>query len=87
VVVDKFNKMCVLIPYKMTMSGKEAMNSFFGQVWMHFGIPRSIISKRDVISQCILDYIFGEDGHKRHTTFHPQTDGKTKYSIGLCCDF
>jgi len=46
-VVDRFNKMCVLMPCKKTISGKEATNLFFGQVWVHFGIPRSIISDRD----------------------------------------
>jgi len=29
-VVDGFHKMCVLIPYKNTINGKEATNLFFG---------------------------------------------------------
>lgn len=62
-VVDKFNKMCVWMPCKKTITGQEA-NLLFGQVWMHFGIPRSIISYRDKIYQCIMDYTMGEDGHK-----------------------
>jgi len=46
-VVDRFNKMCVLMPCKKTISGKEAINLFFGQVWVKFWIPRSIISNMD----------------------------------------
>jgi len=30
VVFDRFNKMCVLMPCKNTMSGQEATNLFFG---------------------------------------------------------
>ena len=30
VVVEKFNKMCVLMYYKNTISGKEEANIFFG---------------------------------------------------------
>jgi len=47
VVVDKFSKMCVLMPCKETICRKEATNLFFGKVWVHFGIPRSIILDRD----------------------------------------
>ena len=32
VVVDRFNKMCVLMPYKKTINGQEATNFFFGYV-------------------------------------------------------
>jgi hypothetical protein len=49
VVVDRFNKMCILMPCKKTIKGQEATNMFFEQVWVHFGIPRSIISDRDTI--------------------------------------
>ena len=47
VVVDKFRKMCVLMPYKNTINGKEATNFFFRQVWEKFGITRGIISNKD----------------------------------------
>jgi hypothetical protein len=29
VVVDRFNKMCILMPFKKTISGQEATNKFF----------------------------------------------------------
>lgn len=34
VVVEEFNKMCVLMPCKNTIIGKEVVNLFFGQVWV-----------------------------------------------------
>ena len=49
VVSDRFNKMCVLMPYKKTINRQEATNLFFEQVWVHFGIPRSIILDKDTI--------------------------------------
>jgi hypothetical protein len=45
--VDMFRKMCILIPCKKTIKNQEATNIFFEQVWVHFGIPRSIISDKD----------------------------------------
>jgi hypothetical protein len=47
VVVDNFNKMCIFMPCKKTIKGQEATSMFFGQVLVHFGIPRSIISNKD----------------------------------------
>ena len=36
IVVGRFSKMCVLMPFKKTISRQEASNLFFGQVWVHF---------------------------------------------------
>jgi hypothetical protein len=47
VVVDRFNKMFILMPCENTISGQEATNMFFKQVWVHFGMPRSIILDKD----------------------------------------
>jgi len=46
-VVDRFSKMCVLIPCKRMISGREAAELLFSHVWVHFGLPSSIISDRD----------------------------------------
>jgi len=48
-VVDFFNKMCILMPCEKIINGKGIRNLFFGQVWVYFEIPRSIISDRDII--------------------------------------
>jgi hypothetical protein len=44
VMVDLFNKICALIPWKKTISRQEATKLFFSRVWVHFGLTRSIIS-------------------------------------------
>jgi hypothetical protein len=49
VVVGRFKKMCILMPCKNTIKGWEATNLLFKQVWVYFGIPRSIISDRESI--------------------------------------
>jgi len=78
---DRFNKMCVLMPCKKTTSGQETTNLFFGQVWVHFQIPRSIVSEKDTRFLNAFYTILWENMDiklKRSTTFHSQIDGKTK---------
>jgi hypothetical protein len=81
VVVVKFNNMCILIPCKKTIKGQETTNMFFGQVWVHFGIARSIISYMGTIFLSTFWTILWEKMDtklKRYKTFHPQKDGKIK---------
>jgi hypothetical protein len=47
VVVDRFNKMCILIPCKNYITTEQTTNLFFQYVWVHFGLPTSIVSNRD----------------------------------------
>jgi hypothetical protein len=49
VVVERIIKMCILMPCKNTINRQVETNKFFEQVWVHFGIPRRIISDRDAI--------------------------------------
>jgi hypothetical protein len=49
VVVDRFSKMCILMPCKNTIKGQEATNMLFEEIWVHFRIPRRIISYMDTI--------------------------------------
>lgn len=44
VVVDKFSKMAIIAAYKKNITVKSTAKLFFEQVWVHFGIPQSIIS-------------------------------------------
>jgi len=79
-VVDKLSKMCFLMPCKKNFNGQEATNLFFGQFWVQFGIPRSIISNRDArflsaFWTLLLEKI--DTKLKRSTTFHLLTNGKT----------
>jgi hypothetical protein len=78
VVVDRFSKMCILMPCKKTIKGQDATNMFFEKVWVHFGIPRSIISDRDTRFLSAFWTTLWEKMDtklKRSTTFHPQTNG------------
>lgn len=81
VIVDRFNKMALMIPCKKTVTAEGAASLFFQHVFVHFGLPRSIISDRDnrFLSSfwknlwCMMDTKL-----KRSTAFHPQTDGQTE---------
>ena len=74
VVVERFNKMCILIPCKITIKGQEETNIFFEWVYVQFGILRSIISDRDTIFHSTFWTISWEKMDtklKRSTAFHP----------------
>jgi hypothetical protein len=47
VVVDRFNNMCILMPCKKKITAKQTVDLFFQYVWVHFGLPTSIILDRD----------------------------------------
>ena len=73
-VVDRFNKMCVMMPYKKTIKRKEATNLFFGQVWVDFWISRSTLSDRDTRFLGAFWITLWEKMNiklKRPTTLHP----------------
>jgi hypothetical protein len=44
VVVDRFNKMCILMPCKKKITAEHTTNIFFQYVWLHFGLRTSIVS-------------------------------------------
>jgi hypothetical protein len=73
-VVDRFNKMCILMPCKNSIIKQEETNKFFEQVWVHFGIPRRIISDMD--TRFLNAYLITlwekmDTKLKRYTPFHP----------------
>ena len=74
VIVDRFNKIYIIMPCKNTIKGQEATNMFFEKVLVHFGILRSIISDRDTI---FVDVFWNtlwdkmETKLKTYTTIHP----------------
>jgi hypothetical protein len=47
VVVDRFIKMCILIPCKKHITVEHTANIFFQYLWGHFALPTSIVSDRD----------------------------------------
>jgi len=48
-VVDRFNKMCIIMHYKKTISGVRSNKIVLWIGLVHFGIPRSIVSNRDTM--------------------------------------
>jgi hypothetical protein len=47
VLVDHFSKMAILTTYKKNITAEATAKIFFERVWVHFGIPQTIISDRD----------------------------------------
>jgi len=46
-VVDRFSKMAIMVACKKNITVEATAKLFFEWVWVHFGIPQSIISDRD----------------------------------------
>ena len=47
VVVDRFSKMCILMPCKKTINVEQIVELYLQHVWVHYGFPTSIASDRD----------------------------------------
>ena len=81
VVMDKFRKMCILIPCNKQITIEQTVKLFFEHVWVHFGLPTSIVSDRDTrfvgkFWSSLWELM--DTKLKKSTSFHPQTDGQTE---------
>ena len=47
VVVYRFKKMCILLSCKKQVKNELTAHLFFQHVWVHFGLPTSIVSEQD----------------------------------------
>ena len=47
VIVDRFIKICILIPCNKQITVEQIEKKFFRHVWVHFGLPTSIIFNQD----------------------------------------
>jgi hypothetical protein len=80
VVVDRFSKMASLTSCKRNITTIDTSNIFFEQVWVHLGIPQTIISDRD---NRFVDTFWSslwsllDTKLTKSTSFHPQTDYQT----------
>lgn len=74
VIVDRFSKMCILMPCKKQVTSEQTAYLFFQHVWVHFGLPTSMVSDRD--SQFLGEFWtilwrMMDTKLKRSKTFHP----------------
>ena len=46
-VVDRFSKMVIIVACKKNITTMATAKIFFERVWVHFGIPQTIVSYRD----------------------------------------
>jgi hypothetical protein len=73
--------MCVLIPCKKQVTFEQTAQMFFENVWVHFGLPTSIVFDQDSRFMGKFWSILWElmdTRLKKRTSFHPQTDGQTE---------
>jgi hypothetical protein len=80
VVVDRFSKMAILTTCKKSMTMEATPKIFFERVWVHFGIPKKIISYRDnsfLSTFCSILWPLLDMKLTKSTAFDPQTNGQT----------
>jgi hypothetical protein len=79
VVFDLFSKMAIMVFCKKSITIEATTKIFFEQVWVHFGIPQTIISDQD--SRFLITFwssLWSLLNTKitKSTAFHPQIDGQ-----------
>jgi hypothetical protein len=81
VVVDHFSNMAILVACKKRITAEATTKIFFERVWVHFGIPQTIVSYRDnqfLSTFWSILWSLLETKLTKSTAFHPQTNGQTE---------
>jgi hypothetical protein len=78
-VVDQFSKMGILVACKKNITTEATTKLFFELVWVHFGIPQTIVLDRDnqflsIFWSSLWSLL--DTKLTKSMTFHPQTDGQ-----------
>jgi hypothetical protein len=79
VVVDLFSKMVIMATCKKSITTEATANLLFERVWVHFGIPQTIVLDQD--SRFLNTFWSSlwsllDTNLTKSTTFHPQTNGQ-----------
>ena len=80
-VVDRFTKRAHFIPTTKTVSAVEVAWLFISHIYVHHGLPKSIISDRDPkFTSHFWPTVFKHLGTTLNlsTAYHPQTDGQSE---------
>lgn len=81
VIVDRFTKMVLLAPCKLTINGKQTGVLAMNMLLPHGVVPKSIVSDRDVrFTGSCWSQMWAHMGTRldMSTAYHPQTDGQTE---------
>jgi len=81
VAMARFSKMYILMPCKKQVIAEQIASLFLQHVWVHFGLPTSIVSDRDFrfLGEFWTSlWRMMDTKMKRSMEFHTQIDGKTK---------
>ncbi|KAL0167736.1 hypothetical protein M9458_035958, partial [Cirrhinus mrigala] len=76
VVVDRFSKMCKLIPLNGLPTAMETAEHLFNQVFCQFGLPEEIVSDR---GPQLISHVW--KAFFKLLGYHPQTNGQTERKI------
>jgi hypothetical protein len=81
VIIDLFSGMVHLVPSRINYTAKEVAELVFAEVYKHHGIPRYIVSDRDVLFTSAFWTNFNKligAKLKMSSAYHPETDGSTE---------
>lgn len=81
VIIDLLTGMVHLVPSRTTYKAKDVAELIFAEVYKHHGLPRAIVSDRDVLFTSTfwthLHKLIGVELHLS-SAYHPESDGSTE---------
>lgn len=81
VIIDRLTSMVHLVPSRVNYTAREVAELVFDEVYKHHGLPRSIVSDRDVLFMSTfwtnLNRLIGMN-QQMSSAYHPESDGATE---------
>lgn len=87
-VVHRFSKMDILTPCKKSITTKATTILFLDHLWVHFRLPRIIISYKDskfLSTLLSIPWSMMETKLTKSTILHPQTYGQLELVNRMMC--